>query len=59
MLVFKYNHFFKVQKSKRGCAIDLKLNKHDSDYIKIFLTKGQIKFLYSIISNFKKEKKEK
>ena len=58
MIVIKYSSDFKIEKYKKGCLVSVRLNVHDSDYTKIFLSKAQIKFLNLVISNFKKKKKE-
>lgn len=58
MIVIKYSSCFKIEKYRNGCIVLLRLNEHDSDYTKIFLSKPQIKFLNLVINNFKKEKKE-
>ena len=57
MIVIKYSSSCKIQKYKKGCMLSLRLNKHDSDYTKVFLTKAQIKFLNAVINGFKKKKK--
>ncbi len=58
MIVIKYSSEFKIEKLQTGCVVLIRVNSHDSDYTKIFLTKAQIKFLNLVINNFKKEKKE-
>jgi len=59
MIVIRYSPEFKIEKLKKGCNILLRLNSHDSDYTKVFLTKAQIKFLNLVICNFKKDIKKK
>lgn len=56
-LLIKYNSNFKIEKYKKGCILLIRINSHDSDYTKIFLTKAQIKFLNLVINNFKKKEK--
>ena len=53
MITIKYNSNLKIEKRKKGCILLIRLNSHDSDYTKIFLTKSQIRFLNLVICNFK------
>lgn len=57
MIVIRYSPNCKIEKYRNGCMVALRLNEHDSDYTKIFLTKAQIKFLNSVINGFKKKEK--
>lgn len=59
MIVIKYNSDLKIEKLKKGCILLIRLNSHDSDYTKIYLTKAQIRFLNLVICDFKKSKKSK
>jgi len=59
MIVIKYNSDLKIEKYKKGCTLLVRVNPHDSDYTKIFLTKAQIRFLNLVICNFKKKKIKK